>query len=109
MPDYVLDSDADVWDRRDDGWHWGGLVRSWEYLRDHYAPLTPCDADGEPLNPTSAGDARQLVADAFADLAQRMRAYPQFSMAQSIPDGMRSQMAEWVAEWADETSAGLCL
>jgi hypothetical protein len=108
MPEYVIDCDGDIWLRGEDGyWHWQDCAHTWDYLRDNYWPLTACGADGEPLSPAPADEVRDLLADAFDGLAEQMRTYPPFSLGQSFPDGIRSQMAEWIGGWAATTAAGL--
>lgn len=117
MREYVRDGDGDVWvieggQLRHHRWPDGNPGnRSWtvgrEEAEDSYGPLTPCDADGEPLPAALPDEVRSLVADAFDGLAEQMSAFPPFSWDQSIPDGMRSQMAGWVGEWASSMAAGM--
>lgn len=110
MPEYVKDRDGDVWQRDADGadsWYSPGLRRRTREEIEAFAPLTPCDVNGNDLPSSTPDDVRALLADAFDGLAAQMRAFPPFSMVQTIPDGMRSQMAEWVGQWAKDTAAGL--
>jgi hypothetical protein len=75
MPEYVKDNDGDVWeDDGSDQWYnryASGLMTRAEVDRE-FGPLTPCDADGEPLTSAAPVDARALLANAFDDYARRL-------------------------------------
>jgi hypothetical protein len=75
VPEYVRDRDGDVWE-------WdasGGVFRSsalYPRTRDEltadFGPISPCAADGRPLD--SPDTVRALVAGAFLDYAERWEA-----------------------------------
>lgn len=95
--------------RNPDLWHCGEMEPlTGEALESDYGPTTPVDADGNSVSPAvPADDARALLADAFDDLAARMSDVGPYSLAQPIPDGIRSTLAMWAGQWATDTAAGL--
>lgn len=101
MPEQLKDADGDVWVREgDDRWYLSGEpIRTRAEIERVYGPVTSVGVDTD--------DVRSLLAEAFDDLAGRMRAFPPFSLAQSMPDAITSQVAGWVGSWAAETATGL--